>query len=84
MSHLIAVRRWTVALLLTGTVGLAMAGCVVAPAGGGYPYDYGYAAGPNVYVSTPGVVVAPGAPGYHRYYRHGYYRSGYWHHGYGG
>lgn len=61
MSGLRTLHRWAVALLLTGIVGVAAAGCVVVPVGG-------YAVGPPaVVVPVPGVVIAPGPPVFHRH-----------------
>jgi hypothetical protein len=74
MSRTRTFRRWTVAALLTGLVGIGAAGCIAVPVGG-----YG---GPELVLPlpVPGVVIAPGYYGNRGGYygsRGGYYRGNY-------
>ena len=75
MARSRALRRWTGAAVLAGTVALGTTGCIVAPVGGYYPE-------PAVVVPAPGVIVAPGpviyGPRrfYGRGYGHGHYYRG--------
>jgi len=73
MSRSRSCRRWTVAALLAGLVGIGTAGCIAVPVGGydGYPGAYaggygGYSvAWPAIVVPAPviapSIVIAPGS-----------------------